>query len=47
VLEVDLSDDEIAARVAAYVSPEPEYPTGVLAKYAKTVSSASQGAITV
>ncbi len=47
VLEVDLSDEEIAKRVAAYVSPEPEYPTGVLAKYAKSVGSASEGAITV
>ena len=46
VLEVDLSDAEIAERVAAYVAPEPEYPTGVLAKYAKTVGSASEGAIT-
>ena len=45
-LSVDLSDDEIEARVAAYKSPEPEYRTGVLAKYAKTVSSASHGAIT-
>ena len=46
LLEVDLSDEEIAERIAAYVSPESEYPTGVLAKYAKTVSSASEGAIT-
>ncbi len=46
LLEVDLSDEEIAERIAAYVSPESEYPTGVLAKYAKMVSSASEGAIT-
>jgi dihydroxy-acid dehydratase len=45
-LSVDLSDEEIAERVAAYVSPEPEYTTGVLAKYAKSVGSASLGAIT-
>ena len=45
-LSVDLSDEEIAERVAAYVSPEPEYKTGVLAKYAKSVGSASLGAIT-
>ena len=45
-LEVTLSDDEIAARVAAYEPPEPAYATGVLAKYARTVGSASQGAIT-
>ncbi len=46
LLEVELSDAEIAARVEAYVSPEPEYPRGVLAKYSNTVSSASHGAIT-
>jgi dihydroxy-acid dehydratase len=45
-LEVALSDEEIAARVAAYQPPEPEYPTGVLAKYAATVGSASHGAVT-
>jgi dihydroxy-acid dehydratase len=46
-LSVALSDEEIAARVAAYEPPEPAYPTGVMAKYAATVSSASAGAITV
>ena len=45
-LSVDLADDEIAKRVAAYVPPEPEYPSGVMAKYAATVTSASLGAIT-
>ena len=45
-LSVALSDEEIAERVAAYESPEPEYTRGVLAKYANTVSSASHGAIT-
>jgi dihydroxy-acid dehydratase len=45
-LSVDLTDEEIAERVAAYVSPEPEYKSGVLAKYANTVGSASLGAIT-
>ncbi len=45
-LSVALSDDEIAERIAAFVSPEPEYKTGVMAKYAATVSSASMGAIT-
>ncbi len=47
VIEVALSDEEIAERVAAYESPPPAYETGVMAKYAKTVSSASAGAITV
>jgi dihydroxy-acid dehydratase len=45
-LNVDLSDDEIAARVAAYESPPPQYTHGVLAKYAKLVGSASDGALT-
>ncbi len=46
VLEVALTDEQIAARIAEYRAPEPEYRTGVLAKYARSVSSASQGAIT-
>ena len=46
-LEVALSDDEIAARVAAYEPPPPPYATGVLAKYANSVGSASHGAITL
>ena len=45
-LEVDLSDEQIAERVAAYSSPEPAYSSGVMAKYAATVSSASAGAVT-
>ncbi len=45
-LEVALSDDEIAARVAAYQPPESPFGRGVMAKYAATVSSASLGAIT-
>ncbi len=45
-LDVALSDEEIAKRVAEYQSPEPPYTRGVMAKYAATVSSASQGAIT-
>ena len=45
-LSVALPEDEIAGRIAAYRSPEPEYTTGVMAKYAATVSSASLGAIT-
>jgi dihydroxy-acid dehydratase len=45
-LEVALSDEEIAARVAAYRPPEPAYRSGVMAKYAATVSSASVGAVT-
>ncbi len=45
-LDVDLSDEEIAKRIAAYEPPEPLYTRGVLAKYAKLVGSASEGALT-
>ena len=44
-LRVDLSDGEIAARLAAVVPPPPRYSTGVLARYAALVSSASEGAV--
>jgi dihydroxy-acid dehydratase len=45
-LRVELSDDEIAARLRDWSAPPPRYPTGVLAKYAASVSSASEGAVT-
>jgi dihydroxy-acid dehydratase len=45
-LDVALSDEEIAKRVAAYEPPAPLYERGVMAKYAATVSSATRGAIT-
>jgi dihydroxy-acid dehydratase len=45
-LDVDLSEEEIAARVAAYEAPENPFGRGVMAKYAATVGSASDGAIT-
>src|SRR5829696_645880 len=46
-LDVDLDDEEIRRRVEAYeVPPNGETGTGVLAKYAKLVSSASLGAVT-
>jgi dihydroxy-acid dehydratase len=45
-LDVELDDAEIAERVAAYRPPEPEYAAGVMAKYARTVSSAAAGAVT-
>jgi dihydroxy-acid dehydratase len=45
-LDVRLADDEIAARIAAYESPEPRYRSGVMAKYARSVASASAGAVT-
>jgi dihydroxy-acid dehydratase len=45
-MDVDLSDEEIAARIAEYEAPEPAFPRGVMTKYARTVSSASHGAVT-
>ena len=43
---MDLSDDEIAARLRGYERPRRPYKNGVLGKYAKLVSSASEGAVT-
>jgi dihydroxy-acid dehydratase len=45
-LRVELSGDEIAARLRDWSPPPPRYTTGVLAKYASLVSSASEGAVT-
>jgi dihydroxy-acid dehydratase len=45
-LDVDLDDDTIKERVAAYQPPEPRYKTGVLGKYARHVGSAAEGALT-
>jgi dihydroxy-acid dehydratase len=45
-LDVDLTEQEIAARMADWSPPAPRYTTGVLAKYASLVSSASEGAVT-
>jgi dihydroxy-acid dehydratase len=45
-IDVALSDEEIAARVAAYESPKSPFGRGVMSKYADTVSSAAHGAIT-
>ncbi len=45
-LDVALSDEEIAERVAQYRAPERPYPGRALAKYAKLVGSAAEGAIT-
>jgi len=45
-IDVELSAAEIEERVAAYESPPPAYADGVLAKYARLVSSASEGAVT-
>ncbi|MFI5089401.1 MAG: dihydroxy-acid dehydratase [Terriglobales bacterium] len=45
-LRVELSDEEIRSRMAKWKAPAPRYPSGVFAKYAASVSSASQGAVT-
>jgi dihydroxy-acid dehydratase len=45
-LNVKLSDEEIAKRIAEYKVPEPLYTRGVLGKYSRHVTSASQGAVT-
>ncbi len=45
-MTLELGDDEISARLAAWRAPAPRYTRGVLAKYARLVSSASQGAVT-
>jgi dihydroxy-acid dehydratase len=46
LIQLNVSDDELARRRAAWVSPEPRYRTGVLGKYARLVSSSSKGAVT-
>ncbi len=45
-IDVDLTEAEIAGRMANWVQPSPRYTRGVLAKYAKLVSTASEGAVT-
>ena len=46
LLQLDISDADLARRRAAWKPPAPRYTRGVLAKYAKLVSSASVGAVT-
>src|SRR5271170_2558 len=43
---VEISDQVLQQRMKEWKPPQPRYPTGVFAKYAALVSSASQGAIT-
>src|SRR5438132_14379298 len=45
-IEVELAHEEIDARMADWTAPEPPYRSGVFAKYASTVGSASLGAVT-
>ena len=45
-ITVDISDEEMQQRKARWQPPKPRYTRGVLAKYARVVSSASEGAVT-
>ncbi|RMG55748.1 MAG: dihydroxy-acid dehydratase [Acidobacteria bacterium] len=45
-LDVELSEEELKARLDRWSPPPPRYTTGVMAKYARLVSSASRGAVT-
>ena len=45
-LDVDLTQTEIKVRLKKVKMPVPRYTMGVMAKYARHVSSASEGAIT-
>jgi len=45
-LEIEVNNDVLVQRMAQWKPPQPRYRTGVFAKYAALVSSASQGAIT-
>ena len=44
-ITLKVSDEELAARRARWICPEPKIKTGYLARYAKLVSSADKGAI--
>jgi dihydroxy-acid dehydratase len=45
-LTLEITDEEMTRRLASWTPPAPHYTTGVFAKYAKLVSSASEGAVT-
>jgi dihydroxy-acid dehydratase len=46
LLQLNVADEELARRRAAWKQPAPRYTKGVLAKFAKLTSTASKGAIT-
>ncbi|WP_017294775.1 dihydroxy-acid dehydratase [Geminocystis herdmanii] len=46
LLQINVSDAELAQRRTLWQPPQPRYPRGVLGKYAKLVSSSSLGAVT-
>ena len=45
-LQLEVSDGELQARMAEWQAPEPRFKSGVMAKYARLVSSAATGAVT-
>jgi dihydroxy-acid dehydratase len=45
-LTLEVPEEEIAARLKTWKAPEPRFKKGVFAKYVKTVSTASEGAVT-
>lgn len=45
-LDLQIDEEELARRRAAWTRPEPNYTSGVLYKYMKTVSTASEGCVT-
>jgi len=45
-LDVEISESEMSSRLRQWSPPAPRYTTGVMAKYAKLVSSAAEGAVT-
>jgi dihydroxy-acid dehydratase len=46
LIQLNVSDEEIAKRRSAWVQPKPRYTRGLLAKYARLASTASKGAVT-
>ncbi|WP_306481960.1 dihydroxy-acid dehydratase [Limnobacter sp.] len=46
LLQINVSEEELAKRRESWVKPKPRYTTGVLAKFAALASSASKGAVT-
>ena len=45
-LDIEISPEELASRLATWTAPAPKYTAGVFAKYARGVSSAAEGAVT-
>jgi dihydroxy-acid dehydratase len=45
-MDLDISSDELAARLRDWAPPAPKYTSGVFQKYVKLVGSAAQGAVT-